>query len=244
MRQGLDWNVLYIFLLLPQQIKKRLPEYYGAKLVEIDGTFSDAYVTALKEMEQQSAFNVTTTYLTPYIGEAYKTVAYEIFETIGVPDWILIPVGAGPLLFYTYKGFRELYNLGRTKKLPRMVAVQPENCAPIVRAYERSNEEVSEWTDDVKTLASGVADPLVGYPRDGTRTLSVIKQSKGVALAVQENRIVPLMEMLARYEGICAEPASVLSLAAIEYLNEKCLLNHDDMIVLLITGHGAKSNLK
>lgn len=89
-----------------------------------------------------------------------------------------------------------------------------------------------------------MADPLVVYPRDGTRTLSIIKQSNGVALAVQENQIVPLMETLARYEGICAESASALPIGAIEYWNKKCLLNPDDMIVLLITGHGAKGNLK
>lgn len=94
----------------------------------------------MKELESQSAFNVTTTYLNPYIGEAYKTVAYEILETIDVPDWIIIPVVAGPLLFYTYNGFKELYQLGCTKKLPRMVAVQAENCSPIVKAYEISNE--------------------------------------------------------------------------------------------------------
>jgi threonine synthase len=224
--------------------KRRLPEYYGAKLVEVEGTFSDAYLFALKQSKKLSAFNVTTTYLNPYIGEGYKTVAYEIFEVIGVPDWIVVPVGAGPLLFYVYKGFLELNGLGCAQKLPRMVAVQAAKCAPIARAYETNREEVSEWYDDVQTLASGVADPLVGYSRDGTRTLSVVRQSNGAAIAVEEEDIVPFMEMLAHYEGICAEPASALPLASIQYLRKKSLLKPDDIVVLIITGHGAKSKLK
>ncbi len=105
-------------------------EAVGARIVRVRGDYSDAHALALAAAEEHGWANLTSTYVNPYMLEGDKTVAYEVFEQLGrrVPDWVLVPVGAGPLLSAIHKGFGELGATGETG--PRMVAVQAAGCAP------------------------------------------------------------------------------------------------------------------
>jgi len=213
---------------------------HGAHLAEVEGTFSDAYKIAEMESEKNKWFNLTSTFLNPYAIEGNKTIAYEIYLQFGgVPDWIVIPIGAGPLLVSCYKGFKELMQSGEISQLPRMVGVQAQNCAPIVQAYVNRWNRVKPWNNP-DTIATGIADPLSSYPEDGTRTLRTIRESRGCAIAVDEESIINYRKLMADQEGIFAEPAAVTSVAAVKILKEKGWLKPDESIVCIVTGHGLK----
>ena len=216
-------------------------EMYGAEIKLVPGNFSDAYKMAGEEAEKRGWFNLTSTFLNPYAIEGDKTLAYEIYEQYGgVPDWIVIPIGAGPLLVSCFKGFKELRLAGKITKMPRMVGVQAANCAPIVQAYEAGGKEVQPWMHSSQTVASGIADPLTTYPQDGTRTLATIYESEGCAIGVEDEKILHFQKHLARTEGIFAEPASITSVAALEKMKEKGYVKQDQSVVVVITGHGLK----
>ncbi|HEX7065803.1 MAG TPA: threonine synthase [Bacillales bacterium] len=220
--------------------KLAMMEVYGAIIDEVEGNFSDAYVVAGEEAEKKQWFNLTSTFLNPYAIEGDKTLAYELYlQYDGVPDWIVIPIGAGPLLVSCFKGFKELKRAGKISKLPRMVGVQAENCAPIVRAFQESRDHVQPW-DKPDTIAGGIADPLTSYPEDGTRTLMTLYESKGYAVPVSDDNIRKYQKLLAQGEGIFAEPSSVTAVAAIESMKNDGALAEGESVVSVITGHGLK----
>ena len=215
-------------------------EAVGARIVRVGGNYSHAHALARAAAERYGWANLTSTYVNPYMLEGDKTVAYEIFEQLGgrAPDWVLVPVGAGPLLSAIHKGFEELGATGDPG--PRMVAVQAAGCAPIVRAFESGAAEVHEWEQAVETGASSIADPLRGYPEDGTRTLSVVRESGGIALSVSEKETYDGMIELARSEGLFVEPGAAVAVAAYRKLTAKGIINEGESAVLVLTGHGLK----
>ena len=212
-------------------------EAVGARIVRVRGNYSDAYELARAVAENYGWANLTSTYVNPYMLEGDKTVAFELFEQLKerVPDWVLVPVGAGPLLAAIHKGFEELGVSG-----PRMVAVQAEGCAPVVRAFESGAKEVREWEHSVETAASSIADPLRGYPEDGTRTLSVVRESGGKAIAVSEEQTRKATIDLARSEGLLVEPGAAVAVAAHRKLADQKLIREGETAVIVLTGHGLK----
>jgi len=216
-------------------------EQYGAHLVKVDGTFSDAYETAGRAAAERGAFNLTSTYLNPYAAEGDKTVAYELVEQLGhAPDWVVVPIGAGPLLAGCYKGFQEMKLAGRIDKLPKMAGVQAAGCAPIVEAFVAGEPTVKPWGRKPDTRASGIADPLTSYPADGTRTLSVIRESGGTAIAVPDEELFRYRRLLAEKEGVLAELSSVTAVVAAERLCRGGQAASGDTIIAIVTGHGFK----
>ena len=148
---------------------------------------------------------------------------------------MLVPVGAGPLLTAIHKGFEELGVAG-----PRMVAVQAAGCAPIASAFETGANEVREWEHPVETAASSIADPLRGYPEDGTRTLSVVRESGGEAVAVSEEETRKATIELARSEGLLVEPGAAVAVAAHRKLADQKSIRKGETAVIVLTGHGLK----
>jgi len=221
--------------------KRAAMEQYGAVLHTVKGHYSDAYKVAEEMALERQAFNLTSTYMNPYAVEGNKTVAYELAFQLGkVPDWIIVPIGAGPLLSGIYKGFKEMQLEGFIDKLPRMAGVQAEGCAPIVKAFHNGKAGVQSWSDPVQTIASGIADPLLTYPADGTRTLSVIRESKGIALAIADAELHRYRKLLAEREGVLAELSSVTAVAAAAHMQQTGLLEQNATIVSIVTGHGLK----
>jgi threonine synthase len=215
-------------------------EAVGARVVRVNGDYSDAHALARSATENYCWANLTSTYVNPYMLEGDKTVAYEVFEQLGgrFPDWMLVPVGAGPLLAAIYKGFQELGAMGDAA--PRMVAVQAAGCPPIVRAFEARAVEVREWEHPVETAASSIADPLRGYPEDGTRTLSAVRQSGGMAIAVAEEEMLGAMLDLASSEGLFVEPGAAVAVAAYRELADRKIIGTGETAVVVLTGHGLK----
>jgi threonine synthase len=214
---------------------------FGANVVRVKGNFSDAFKLSSEVAKQKGWFNLTSTFLNPYALEGDKTVAYELAEQLDqeVPDWILIPIGAGPLLVAVFKAYQEMFDAGFISKLPRMVGIQAANCAPIVRSFDLGMKEVEPWKN-AKTVASGIADPLTGYPQDGKRTLDTIYRSNGLAIAVDEQDIMSSSRLLSSMEGLFVEPASATVVAALDILKQRKGGVQDALVVGVLTGHGLK----
>ena len=213
----------------------------GAHVIKVRGDYSNSYRMAKQAAADYSWMNVTTTFLNPYTFEGDKTVAYELYHQLDrkVPDWILVPTGAGPLAYGIFKGFVELKRFGLTDRLPRLIAVQSEGCQPIVAAFNAGWEKVRSW-DEVKTVASAIADPLRGYERDGELILRVIRDSRGLALAISDGEMLEDVRRLAATEGVYVEPAAAASISALRRLLASGEIRKDDNVVCLVTGHGLK----
>lgn len=214
---------------------------HGATLVKVKGDYSCSYRLALEACRKFGWANLTSTYLNPYTMEGDKTIAYELYAQMDgeVPDWIVVPLGAGAMLSGIYKGYMELQRFGMVKKLPKMIGVQAKGCSPITGAFEAGLNEVSAF-ENPDTVAGGICDPLTGYPQDGTRTLRAIRTSGGAGVSVDDPEIMNSLYQLARQEAIFCEPSSAASLTAVNALLDKGVIYTGDSIVCIITGHGLK----
>ena len=215
----------------------------GAQLILTPGDYSASFAAAQSACLREGWANMTSTYLNPYTMEGDKTMAYELFVQLDgrVPDWIIVPLGAGAMLTGIYKGYQELQKLGYADKLPHMCGVQAAGCAPITRAWEENKAEVLEWKN-CDSIAHAIADPLTGYAQDGTRTLMTIRESEGCGVTIPEKDILPYASTLAQKEGLYVESASATAAAAADELCRTGMAANDQVIVAIITGHGLKEN--
>jgi len=172
--------------------------------------------------------------------EGTKSLGYEIVEQMAwdPPDWILFPTGSGGLMAGTMKGFWEFQQMGLIDRLPRPVVVQPEGCAPIVRAFHQKSDplHIEPWGSN-ETIAGGLADP---YPWDGDAALKYLRLANGTAVQVSDSAIEEYLLMLAKLEGIFAEPSGMAALAGAKTLIESGLMDPSDKVVVPITGSGFK----
>lgn len=214
----------------------------GATLVRIRGTVSDAFHSAKEVATRLGWMNLTSTYICPYTIEGDKTIAYELQESLGsqVPKWILVPIGAGPLLAGIYKGYQELLRLGQVDTLPRMVGIQAQGCNPIAEAYRTGAESV-QTHDRPRTIAGGIADPLKGYNCDGTVTLRIIRQSGGLVADVSDEAIIQGMRTAASTEGLFLEPSAAAGVAGLAALASSELFSPEDLTVVIATAGGLKT---
>lgn len=217
---------------------------YGAKVVRVRGLESgeDPTVKMLKEACDRYEWYPCPSFgpMNPYQAEGPKTMSFEIVENLGwiSPDWVFVPVGAGGALGGNWKGYREFEELGLIGSKPRMVAVQSAGCAPVVRAYERNIDpmKIVAW-DKPDSVATGLMDP---FPWDGDAALRALRDSNGTAVAVTNEEILEAQRLLARSEGIFAEPSGVTSLAGLIKLSASGRIERSDSIVVEITGSGLK----
>ena len=177
----------------------------------------------------------------PFQFEGTKSLGYEICEQLDwdVPDWILCNTGSGGLLAGTYQGFKDFMDLGFTTDIPKMVAIQPKECAPIVQSVIKKLApfEFEDWEKSPNTIAGGLADP---HPWDGNEALEAIYNSGGTASAVDEDSIERTQRWLAVLEGIFGEPSGTAAIAGLEKLLADGTIDPSDKIVIPITGSGFK----
>lgn len=220
--------------------KVKQAQCYGSNVIKVKGPYSRSFDLAVKLTETGDYYNVTTTFFNPYTVEGDKAIAYEIHEQMETwPDYVVVPIGAGPLLVGIYRGFKELNTLFQlNRKLPKMIGVQASGCAPITKAFNENEARVQPELNP-QTIASGIADGLDGYPEDGTYTLQVIRDSNGCSVAVDDEEIVFAQKELAETEGLFVEPSAAATLVAIKKLRQT-LSFENQSVLLILTGHGLK----
>jgi threonine synthase len=211
----------------------------GAEVVLVDGLISDAAGMVGEKARAEGWFDLST-FKEPYRMEGKKIMGYELAETFGweLPDVIIYPTGGGTGLVGMWKAFEELETLGWLKntKRPRMVSVQADGCAPVVKAFEKGALFCDFWIK-AHTVASGLrvpksfADELI---------LKDIRESNGTAVAVSDDEILAAQSELGRMEGIFPAPEGAATLAALNKLVEQKWIQPDERVVLFNTGSGLK----
>ncbi len=152
-----------------------------------------------------------------------------------MPDYVFVAVGDGCILQGTWKGFKDFYELKLIDRLPRMIGVQAEGSAPLVRAWQSGADRVEPV--EARTIADSIS---VGVPRDQVKALQAVRESGGEFVAVSDESILEAIAVLARKVGVLAEPAGAAGLAGLKHLVEKGQIRSDDTAVVLVTGNGLK----
>jgi len=211
----------------------------GAEVILVDGLISDAAGIAGEKARAEGWFDVST-FKEPYRVEGKKVMGYELAESFRweLPDVIVYPTGGGTGLVGMWKAFAELEALGwlENTKRPRMVSVQADGCAPVVKAFD-SHASFCEFWLNAHTIAAGLRVPKSFADR---LILQDIYESNGTAVAVSDEEILAAQKELARTEGIFAAPEGAATLAALQKLIEKQWVQPDERIVLFNTGSGLK----
>ena len=217
---------------------KRESSDAGAKLTLIDGLISDAGKISREQAQEKGLFDVSTLQ-EPYRAEGKKTMGYEIAEQLhwDTPDVIIYPTGGGTGLIGIWKAFQEMQELGWIDKpKTRMIAVQSEGCAPIVKAYESGALNAEMW-NDAKTFAAGIRVPsAIG----DYLILETIRESSGTAITVTDMEMVECISMMASHEGIYPAPEGAATLAALKSLLAANKVKPEEKIVLMNTGNAYK----
>ncbi|MEM3553801.1 MAG: threonine synthase, partial [Candidatus Bathyarchaeia archaeon] len=154
-------------------------------VIEEYGEIVDDSLKRADELAKEMGWYQGSAEFNPLSIEALKTIAYEVYEQMGIPDWFIAPMGSGGTLYAILKGFKELEMRGEIKSIPRMIGVQAEGCSPIVRAYTQNLEEPALKTKP-STHALAI---LVKNPWYGKLALKAIKESKGTATSVSDEEI-------------------------------------------------------
>jgi threonine synthase len=212
---------------------------YGAHVTLVDGLITDAGRMAAEKGGPLGWYDVSTL-KEPYRIEGKKTMAYELAEQMDWqwPDWIVYPTGGGTGMVGMWKAFDEIERIGwvRPGRRPRMVSVQAENCAPIVRAFERGAEKAQPW-EGASTLADGLRVPrAIG----DFLILRAVRESGGTALAVTDRSMVEGMLAIGKHEGISAAPEGGAALVAIQRLVADGTIKPQESVVLFNTGGALK----
>jgi threonine synthase len=208
---------------------------YDAVIEEFGDIVDDSIRQAQAEAKETGWYQATAE-LNPLVVEAQKTIAYEIAEQQGVPEWLLVPMGSGGTIYSLWKGFKELKQLGITHTLPRMVGIQPEGCAPIADTF--TNKAAAEKAANLTTRALAI---LVGEPLQTELATKAITESGGLAVTISDTEILTAELQVAKLEGVFAEPASSSTVAALQKLVKEDRIGADCSIVCLITGSGLKA---
>jgi threonine synthase len=210
----------------------------GAKVWRVNGLINDCGEIVAEGKERMGWFDLSTL-KEPYRIEGKKTMGLELAEQLGwdLPDVILYPTGGGTGLIGMWKAFVELEEIGwLLGPPPRMVAVQAEGCAPIVRAWREGVEHAELWRD-AHTIAAGIRVPVaIG----DFLILRAVRDSGGFAIAVPDDEIVAAQTYVAEADGLLMGPEGAATAAAYRRALAEGLVGADDRVVLFNCGTALK----
>ncbi len=210
---------------------------YGAEVITAGTTIREAGAALRRHAEEKPAWRDAldaSTLREPYRLEGKKTMGYEIAEQMRdeMPEAIVYPTGGGTGLIAIWKAALEMESLGWIQaKRPRMIAVQMKGCQPIVQAF-RGGTERAVPCEEAQTRCWGLRVPSPFADRE---ILQVIRESRGVAVAVAEEDLAAAAERAARLEGIDVAPEGAAGLAALRPLLEQGAIRRDERILVLNT---------
>lgn len=211
---------------------------HGGELVLVDGLIDEAGRQAALQTEENGWFGIST-FKEPYRVEGKKTMGFELAEAFGweLPEVIIYPTGGGTGLVGMWKAFSEMEAMGWIGAgRPRMVCVQPEGCAPVVKSLEEGEPRIAPW-ENAETSAHGIRVPQVYADR---LVLSAIRESGGTGIAVTDDEFLQAQAELAQKEGIhtCLEGAATL--AGLRRMAAAGEVDPSERVVLFNTGTGLK----
>lgn len=211
---------------------------YGVELVRIKGTRKDT------EQAAQSAVEGDRTYASHAYQPAYlagqTTTAFEVWEQLGrkAPTTIICPVAQGGQFLGLWFGFKRLMAAGLVDRLPRMIAVQSAQVAPLFHAWEQGLDDVPSVDPLGPTVAEGVS---ISYPVRGKRLLQAVRETNGLVFAIQDDEIMAGQQLMA-HMGYYIEPTSALVVAGLKHLKND--LTSEEIVLMPLTGSGLKGEPK
>ena len=209
-------------------------EWFGAQVILVDGLINDC-AKKVAELNQDGAYFDMSTFKEPYRLEGKKTMGYEIAEQLQweLPDVILYPTGGGTGLVGMWKAFHEMIELGWIQnKLPRMIAVQAENCQPIMETWLGHQENAKKYLGK-PTIANGLAVP---NPFAEKLIMNVLRESNGTVMTVSEDEIIISARKIAVMEGLLVAPEGAALLGALRKLLATETIQRHEKIMFLNTG--------
>ena len=222
---------------------------FGAQVILVDGTYDDAFDLAVKAADEFGWYCRNTGY-NSFTAEGKKTAAFEIWEwwMEAHRDWhkkespldshspltIFVPVGDGNIISGIHKGFKDLFKLGWTFGLPRIIGVQAEGSAAIANAFQAGTETITPVS--AATLADSIS---VDLPRDGVRAVRAAKETGGTYVTVSDDEIIRSIAELGRL-GVFAEPAGAAAYAGLVRAAASGVVGSEDPVLVLNTGSGLK----
>jgi threonine synthase len=221
---------------------------FGARVFLIDGSYDQAFDLTLEAAEAFGWYCRNTGY-NPFTAEGKKTAAFEISEQLThavgavrepplhweTPDAVFVSVGDGNIISGLHKGFKDLFELGWIRRVPRLYGVQSHGSAAIYNAFIGGTEEIKPVK--AQTLADSIS---VDLPRDGLRAVRAATETGGAYLAVQDEDILEAVRELAQKAAVFAEPAGATSYAGLIKAVSEGLVGPMEHVVVLNTGNGLK----
>ncbi len=220
------------------EVNVREIAFQGAHTFRANGLINDCGRIVGEGKEQTGWFD-TSTLKEPYRIEGKKTMGLELAEQFGwkLPDVILYPTGGGTGLIGMWKAFEELEAIGWIdSKRPRMVAVQADGCAPIVKAFDEGKTHAELW-QNASTAAAGIRVPAaIG----DFLILSAIRKSGGFATSVSDADILKAQSFIAKEEGLLLCPEGAATAAALIQEIESGRIDREESVVLFNCATGLK----
>ena len=199
---------------------------YGAEILEIKGNFDEA-LEMVREIGKSPGIALVNS-VNPYRLEGQKTIAFEVIEQLGkVPDLFALPVGNAGNISAAWKGFTE-YAERTGEKRPELLGVQAEGASPIVQ---------NKVVERPETIATAIR---IGNPASWQLALNALDESQGTILSRSDDKILEAYQLLAKTEGVFAEPASCASIAGLKKQIEDGHIKKGSTVVCVLTGNGLK----
>jgi threonine synthase len=236
-KAGLDSYILTPSDTEPAKIAQVLA--YGARVIEVDGTYDEANRLAIQASDDLG-WNIVNVTSRPYYVEGSKTIAFELCEQFGwtSPDNVIIPVASGALLRAIAVGFRQFKEIGLIDDIPKIFGAQAEGCAPVARAFKEGRDDVTP-IEFPSTIAKSIA---IGDPGDGKYVLRIVRETGGAIESANDQEIIEGIFDLARLEGVFTEPAGAVTVAVAKKLRKSGLISVDESTVCCVTGNGLKTS--
>jgi len=176
--------------------------------------------------------------INPFRVEGQKSLGFEICDQLDqeAPDRVVVPVGNAGNISAIWKGFSEFHQLGFVDSLPKMTGIQAAGSAPIAQMIKTGSEKMVPVAKP-ETLATAIR---IGAPVSWKKAVNAIRDSGGTAETVTDEEILAAQKLLARVEGIFVEPASASSIAGLIKLIQNGVIDKDERVVCVTTGHGLK----
>ena len=220
------------------EINVREIQSLGANTYLVNGLINDCGKIVGDGKEKVGWFDVSTL-KEPYRIEGKKTMGLELAEQLDwkLPDVIFYPTGGGTGLIGMWKAFLELKELGWIKgKLPKMVAVQADGCAPIVKAWKNGDEHAPVW-ENAYTKAAGIRVPVaVG----DFLIIRAVRESNGFAISVSDENIIEARDRVAAVDGCFLCPEGAATMSAYEKAISSKLITPDEKVILFNCATGLK----
>ncbi|MBK9925233.1 MAG: pyridoxal-phosphate dependent enzyme [Anaerolineales bacterium] len=226
---------LWVFMtsLVPQE-KLREAALFGAEVIRVSGNYDQTKQIAAQFAERRHLLLDRGASSVP-ARESMKTIAYEIVEQLNwnAPDWYIQSVSGGMGPLGVYQGFKELFNMGLIKRIPKLAIIQAEGCSPMVQAFKAGKDVAEPVIPDTRITILSTGDPGKSY----TYLWNITQMHGGVMESVTDAEAFAAMRTVAKSEGMAVEPATAVAFAGFEKLIRNGTINADEKVVVNCTGH-------